>query len=314
MAENQSSILDRILQQSGDEELLNKLAALSPSDLQTLLMEVFANRSSRVTQPQLLREYQSNRFVKPATIDPIAYLHTELKTLTLAREMGIELTLLSPAGQLYSCSAMASVSQNKVLSALRGTEVLADPTNMLALIIADRLQKKVSFNSGQYIHASAACRVARGQVFSGPNSFSHFGLFCMVSSGQDTGSYTCEHSLIATHLAYYDRLFREELKTPLHLVLKMRGGYKDGQGFLERTAGHIQKMLPALPLTFETAESDNAYYRGINFKLMIPINGKLSEVGDGGFVDWTQKLLGNKKERLLISAIGLDRLISLQQG
>jgi len=32
-------------------------------------------------------------------------------------------------------------------------------------------------------------------------------------------------------------------------------------------------------------------------------------IGDGGFVDWTQKKLGNKKERLLISAIGLDRLI-----
>jgi hypothetical protein len=28
-----------------------------------------------------------------------------------------------------------------------------------------------------------------------------------------------------------------------------------------------------------------------------------------GLVDWTQKMLGNKKERLLIYAIGLDRLI-----
>ncbi|MBP1996208.1 hypothetical protein [Paenibacillus eucommiae] len=32
-------------------------------------------------------------------------------------------------------------------------------------------------------------------------------------------------------------------------------------------------------------------------------------IGDGGFVDWTQKMLENKKERLLISAIGLDRLL-----
>jgi hypothetical protein len=29
------------------------------------------------------------------------------------------------------------------------------------------------------------------------------------------------------------------------------------------------------------------------------------EIADGGFVDWTQKLLGNNKERLLISALGL---------
>jgi hypothetical protein len=30
------------------------------------------------------------------------------------------------------------------------------------------------------------------------------------------------------------------------------------------------------------------------------------ELVDGGFVDWTQKLLGNKKERLLISGTGID--------
>lgn len=34
-------------------------------------------------------------------------------------------------------------------------------------------------------------------------------------------------------------------------------------------------------------------------------------IGDGGFVDWTQKLLGNKKERCLISGIGLDRLLMI---
>ena len=34
----------------------------------------------------------------------------------------------------------------------------------------------------------------------------------------------------------------------------------------------------------------------------------MREVGDGGFVQWTQHLLGNRKERLLISGIGLDLL------
>jgi hypothetical protein len=33
------------------------------------------------------------------------------------------------------------------------------------------------------------------------------------------------------------------------------------------------------------------------------------EVGDGGFVDWTQQMTGTKKERCLISGIGLDRLL-----
>lgn len=33
------------------------------------------------------------------------------------------------------------------------------------------------------------------------------------------------------------------------------------------------------------------------------------EIGDGGFVDWISQILGNKKERCLISGIGLDRLL-----
>ena len=35
------------------------------------------------------------------------------------------------------------------------------------------------------------------------------------------------------------------------------------------------------------------------------------EIGDGGFVDWMQKMTGNKKERCLLSGIGLDRLLIL---
>ena len=32
------------------------------------------------------------------------------------------------------------------------------------------------------------------------------------------------------------------------------------------------------------------------------------DVTDGGFVDWTQRLVGSGNERLMISGIGLDRL------
>jgi hypothetical protein len=31
-------------------------------------------------------------------------------------------------------------------------------------------------------------------------------------------------------------------------------------------------------------------------------------VGDGGFVTWTGQLLGSRKERLLISGYGIDRI------
>ena len=61
-------------------------------------------------------------------------------------------------------------------------------------------------------------------------------------------------------------------------------------------------------------ESGLAYYRDLCFKVFGSAGGQRFEVGDGGFVDWTAKLLGNRKERLLISGYGLDRLALLRLG
>jgi hypothetical protein len=41
---------------------------------------------------------------------------------------------------------------------------------------------------------------------------------------------------------------------------------------------------------------------------MVEINGREFEIADGGLVDWTQQLLGNHKERMLISGFGLQLL------
>lgn len=49
-------------------------------------------------------------------------------------------------------------------------------------------------------------------------------------------------------------------------------------------------------------ESSNQYYKGVNFEICVEdVN-----IGDGAFVNWTQQLLGNRKERLLISSTGVD--------
>lgn len=58
--------------------------------------------------------------------------------------------------------------------------------------------------------------------------------------------------------------------------------------------------------------SGRGYYQGLCFKVMARFGGgELEEVGDGGFVGWTRELLSNRKERLLISGLGIDRLAAL---
>jgi hypothetical protein len=75
--------------------------------------------------------------------------------------------------------------------------------------------------------------------------------------------------------------------------------------------------LPGLDVA-EAPERDSgrAYYRGLCFKVFARsgADAEMLEVGDGGFVDWTAKLLGNRKERTLISGYGIDRLALASQG
>ena len=51
-----------------------------------------------------------------------------------------------------------------------------------------------------------------------------------------------------------------------------------------------------------------AYYRHLCFKVHAVADGVTTEIGDGGFTDWTARLTGNGEERLLISGYGTDRL------
>ena len=44
------------------------------------------------------------------------------------------------------------------------------------------------------------------------------------------------------------------------------------------------------------------------FKLGVLVDGEPVEIGDGGMVDWTQRLLGNRKERLMTSGLSVERL------
>jgi hypothetical protein len=54
------------------------------------------------------------------------------------------------------------------------------------------------------------------------------------------------------------------------------------------------------------------YYGQLCFKIFAtPSKGREQELVDGGDVNWTQKLLNNAKERLIISGCGSERLCEL---
>ena len=304
-----SEIINRILARFGDMELVEKLSALPNTDFNSLMLKIFQSQAQKITPAEIVKAFQVNRFSVPSELGPVAYHVLETEFLSVAQKSGIKTVLLSPAVPFASSSCFGCVDQNNVVSAVRGTEILSDPTNMLAIIIAEQLKSKKADNTTP-LHYCTTARVLRAQVF--PNTkrhFAHFGIFCIVSSGKDKGSYSCEKELFIKQLAFYKELLLEKYDANLSVVLRKRCGYTDGDGFFDTMAELVKNELPDILLTFDLEHEGNNYYKGMNYIINIEKDDSKIEIGDGGFVDWTQTMVNNKRERCLISGIGLDRLL-----
>jgi hypothetical protein len=299
----QHNIVKNVLEKTGNENLINELTTrLSQSEITTLLLALSKEITNKNTPNDILSKYESNRFVKPSELNPIKVKQVEILMLETAEASGFSSVLLSPASPLGSCSVVAKVNQNNVISATRGLELIADNTNMLAIYLADGIKNKTIDNTKNPVHLSATSRVTRGQMFKSDSFVPHFSLFTIVSSGKDSGSYGFEKGAITRHMEFYISYFGEKLGHKLRVSLNIRNGYTDKMGFIDRIYCHLHEIYPYIDFVVNREETDNSYYQGVNFK--ISINDV--EIVDGGFVDWTQKLLGNKKERLLISGAGVD--------
>src|SRR4051812_21932272 len=106
-------------------------AGLSGADLQSVLLEVMQQRARSRSPADVLAQYLRDPFCGAAPTDLRTTLEIDRHLLTAAT--GFEALELSPVAPLGASSAMAKTSQNRVLSALRTTEVVSDPTNVLAL-------------------------------------------------------------------------------------------------------------------------------------------------------------------------------------
>ena len=68
---------------------------------------------------------------------------------------------------------------------------------------------------------------------------------------------------------------------------------------------------PVDVVTDRQRQSGRGYYRDLCFKLNVRAGAAWAEIGDGGFTDWTARLTASAKERLLISGVGIDRVVAI---
>src|SRR5437016_6092587 len=116
--------LKRIVREAGVADLVDILAGLAPTDLQSLMLEVSHRRAARISPADLLARFASSRFARPAAVEPTAVAAFEELAWSLLPN-GYRALELSPVCPLGTNSVVATVNQNKVISTIRNTEVVA---------------------------------------------------------------------------------------------------------------------------------------------------------------------------------------------
>ena len=303
-ADRHAAALDRVLPAIGGTDTVQRLAALSGSDFTSVMLEVARLRAARETPATVRRRYSHDRFTEPG--------HTPWRALRRAEEAllaclpaGVEMLTLAPVVPLGTHSVLATVSQHKVLTTIRACEVAADPTNALALEAAVRRARDRSAT----VRLGALQRIVRAQLFGAPGAQAHFGLFGLVTAGRDQGSHRFERAALAEHLRFaVASLAAARLRyvqvalTPLSEAGEQIAASVTGDLAADRVG------TAAVIVLDHTRRRGRGYYRDLCFKVNAKTASQLEEIGDGGFTDWTQQLLADNKERLLISGLGVDRL------
>lgn len=295
--------VERVLAALGDPELLDELAALPGSDLTSLLLALMHRRAEGIAAPDILRRYRTDRFVAPAPF-PLTALRTVEDAFLAAVPAGWDVLTLSPLVPFGTHAATAGVAQDRIVSTVRASEAAADPTNALALEAA--LRRRAHRADPERL--ATVQRVVRGQRFDSPDAWAHFSLFALVTAGRDAGGRTFEGETLAEHVAIHvDGALRAGADDVRVLLTDLTGGDR------EQVLGAVERAVRAAPGRVAVErdperEEGRGYYDGACFKIRTRFGRSEFEIGDGGFTRWTQELLGDRRERLCISATGLDRI------
>ncbi|WP_020532306.1 hypothetical protein [Flexithrix dorotheae] len=299
-------LINKIKVKIGGEKIFSKITRnLTGSEFNSLLIDIFRQRTAQITPTDLMKQFEENRFVKPSSLDPLKAKSFELEWLSKAKEIGFNPILLSPLAPLGSCAAVGTVSQNKIISASRGTEVLADATNMLALQIAKDFRK----NQDKTLQAKYVTthQHVRAQFFDNPAFTAHFAIFCMASGAYDRGNYEWEAQSLYEHIHFHYQNLCQYFD-PSRLSVKVY--FKDKAVQLKSALARLLVDLNTIAqIKYERPEEDNKYYQDIQFKVFLQIEENKIDLADGGLVDWSQKLIPNNKHKMVISGCGIELVL-----
>jgi hypothetical protein len=308
-------IVARVARALDAGEVVDGLARrLPPSDLQSLLLHVFRERSARRTPADLLAQYERTPALRPSAVG--ARSLRDLESAAFDCAAGFEAVELAPVAPIGVNMVLGGVDQNNALAATRGAEALADPTTLQALECARRRRA----GDTTTIRLCSRSRPLRLQPTDVPWFTPHFALFSMVSAGRDRGSYAFELESLGEHLRAHLLLLRRLVGEGCALSavdVAIADTAHDRGRLGAATRGVLEPLASEFPearfRVDERREQGMSYYSGLCLRIdAAGGDGTVMNLADGGFTDWTRRLLSNAKERLLVSGIGVELLAKLR--
>jgi hypothetical protein len=288
--------LERILAKGGVADLVEVLAErLGNAELTTLMLEVYRRRVARLRPSDLFAGLAQNRFVAPAGIDPLALRRAEIAVLELARDAGFTPIELSPVAPLGASAVYGRVHQDKVLSALRGCEVVSDSSTSMVLQMTARLVREKL----DHLDLVASQRNTRTSPL-GPGMYAHFQLVAAASVHRSLDGEAMV-ALALRHLRLHEAVYRHFGLSDLALVVRRKA----------RKAWLADAMIAALgEFRYEIADDPGSdYYEGFQIKSYAGRGEAAMELGDCGWVSWPRELSGDGHLVGFISGIGLERIL-----
>jgi hypothetical protein len=315
---SEDKIIGRIARKLAEGDAVDGLTqSLPTTDLQSLMLHVYRERGARRTPAELLEQYERRAMVQSKSFDVRLLLDVERAAFEQAA--AFEAIDLAPVAPLGINAVLGQIDQNNCLATVRSAEVLADPTTAKALECARRRR---AGDTGT-IKLCARSKQLRLQPFDKPGFSPHFNLFSLVTAGRDRGSLAFELESLREHLSLYLGLLRRLGTMGFHIAkvdIAISDTARD-EGRLERARTEVLEPLsreyPDASLRIDlTREQGRNYYSGLCLGIdAFNREGMRLNLADGGFTTWTQRLLSNAKERLLVSGMGIELLVKLfRQG
>jgi len=273
-------------------------AGLANPALQSLLLEVMHARAQARSAKDLVAQHGRDPFCAPAPVDLREMLAIDGHLLAAAARF--EAVELSPVAPLGTCSVVGPTHQHRVVSALRATEVVSDPTNVLALECAVRLRAQPAGD----VHLATSQRVVRAQpVPPRAGQTRHFRLFALGSAGIERKDHAFTLETIALHV----RTLQEGLDR------LERAGYAVGRRRLQILASADRRRLGdqlAERLGAERQPLDHPYYSGgLRYRLWVTApDAEELPLADGGAFDWLGRLAANRRAVFIGSGLGSQSL------